>query len=88
MNNMDLIRWLLPLGKEGKKRKMLTDIKPIIEDIIKVGLKKREKSPKKKKKRNRYRENDIVCFKCGKNGHTSKYCNFQRKINKLDILGN
>ena len=67
---------------------MLTDIKPIIEDIIKVGLKKREKSPKKKKKRNRYRENDIVCFKCGKNGHTSKYCNFQRKINKLDILGN
>ena len=66
---------------------MLTDIKPIIEDIIKVGLKKREKSPKKKKKRNRYRENDIVCFKCGKNGHTSKYCNFQRKINKLDILG-
>ena len=55
MNNMDLIRWLLPLGKEGKKRKMLTDIKPIIEDIIKVGLKKREKSPKKKKKRNRYR---------------------------------
>ena len=88
MNNMALIRWLLPLGKEGKKRKMLTDIKPIIEDIIKVGLKKREKSPKKKKKRNRYRENDIVCFKCGKNGHTSKYCNFQRKINKLDILGN
>ena len=86
MNNMALIRWLLPLGKEGKKRKMLTDIKPIIEDIIKVGLKKREES--KRKKCDRYRENDIVCFKCGKKGHTSKYCNFQRKINKLDILGN
>ena len=49
MNNMALIRWLLPLGKEGKKRKMLTDIKPIIEDIIKFGIKKIEKSPKKKK---------------------------------------
>ena len=31
------------------------------------------------------RENDIICFKCDKKGHTSKYCNFQRKINKLDI---
>ena len=85
MNNMALIRWLLPLGKEGKKRKMLIDIKPIIEDITKVGLKKREES--KRKKCDRYRENDIVCFKCGKKGHTSKYCNFQRKINKLDISG-
>ena len=34
------------LGKEGKKRKMLIDIKPIIEDIIKVGVKKGQKSPK------------------------------------------
>ena len=70
------------------KRKLKISVLTKQEDIIKVGLKKREKSPKKKKKRNRYRENDIVCFKCGKNGHTSKYCNFQRKINKLDILGN
>ena len=45
---MALIRWLLPLGKEGKKKKMLTSIKAIIEDIIKVGLKKRKKSPKER----------------------------------------
>ena len=45
---MALIRWLLPLGKERKKRKMLTDIKPIIEDRVKVGLKKRKKSPKER----------------------------------------
>ena len=44
---------------------------------------KREKS--KRKKHDRYRENGIVCFKCGKKGHTSRYYNFQRKINKLDI---
>ena len=41
----------------------------------------------KRNKRDRYRENEIVCFKCGKKGHTNKYCNFQRKINKLDISG-
>ena len=44
---------------------------------------KREES--KRKKRDRYRENDIICFKCGKKGHTSKYCNFQRKINKHGV---
>ena len=44
---------------------------------------KREKS--KRKKHDRYRENDIICFICGKKGHTSRYYNFQRKINKLDI---
>ena len=48
MSNMTLIRQLLPLGKERKKRKMLIDIKPIIEDIIEVGLKKRKKSPKER----------------------------------------
>ena len=32
----------------SKKRKMLTDTKPIIEDIVKVGLKKRKKSPTKR----------------------------------------
>ena len=49
---------------------------------------KEKKEESKRKKRDRYRENnDIVCFKCGKKGHTSGYCNFQRKINKLDISG-
>ncbi|KAL0015049.1 hypothetical protein SO802_002118 [Lithocarpus litseifolius] len=57
---------------------MLTDINIIVEDTIKVELKKR-------KKQDRHRENDITCFKYGKKGHISKYCNFQRKINKLDI---
>ena len=38
-------------------------------------------------KHDRYKERDIICFKCGKKGHTSRYCNFQRKINKLDISG-
>ena len=47
---------------------------------------KEKKEESKRKKRDRYRENnDIVCFKCGKKGHTSGYCIFQRKINKLDI---
>ena len=65
---------------------MLTNIKTIIEDIIK-SRSKEKKEESKKKKHDRYRENDIICFKCGKKGHTSKYCNFQRKINKLNISG-
>ena len=48
---------------------------------------KEKKEESKRKKHDRYRENDIICFKCGKKGHTSKYCSFQRKINKLDISG-
>ena len=36
----------LPLGKEGNKRKMIDTT--TIEDIIKVGLKKRKKSPKER----------------------------------------
>ena len=48
---------------------------------------KEKKEESKRKKRDRYRENDIICFKCGKKGHTSRNCNFQRKINKLDISG-
>ena len=48
---------------------------------------KEKKEDSKRKKRDRYRENNIICFKCGKEGHTSKYYNFQRKINKLDISG-
>ena len=48
--------------------------------------KSRSKEKKEESKRNkRDRENEIICFKCGKKGHTSRYCNFQRKINKLDI---
>ena len=39
---------MFPLGKERNKREMLIDIKPIIEDIIEVGLKKRKKSPKER----------------------------------------
>ena len=46
---------------------------------------KEKKEESKRKKRDRYKERDIICFKCGKKGHTSRYCNFQRKINKLDI---
>ena len=50
--------------------------------------KSRSKEKKEESKRNkRDRENEIICFKCGKKGHTSRYCNFQRKINKLDISG-
>ena len=48
---------------------------------------KEKKEESKRKKHDRYRENDIICFKCGKKGHTTRYCNFQRKINKLDISG-
>ena len=51
------------------------------------GRTKEKKEESKRKKRDRYKERDIICFKCGKKGHTSRYCNFQRKINKLDILG-
>ena len=41
---------MLPLGKEEKKRKMteVIDIRTIIEDIIKVSLKTRKKSPKER----------------------------------------
>ena len=49
------------------------------------GRTKEKKEESKRKKRDRYKERDIICFKCGKKGHTSRYCNFQRKINKLDI---
>ena len=45
---MALNHWLLPLGKAQKKRKMRIDTRIIIEDIIKVGLKKRKKSPKER----------------------------------------
>ena len=45
---MVLNHWLLPLGKEQKRRKMQIDKRIIIEDIIKVGLKKRKKSPKER----------------------------------------
>ena len=45
MSNMALNHRLLPLGKEQKRRKMRIDT---IEDIIKVGLKKRKKSPKER----------------------------------------
>ena len=40
---------MLLLGKEGKKRKMLIDIKTIIEDIIKIDLKIRKKSTLKER---------------------------------------
>ena len=78
---MALIRWLLPLGKERNKEKK--DV-----DIYKTNNRSRSKEKKEefeRKKRDRYRENDIICFKCGKKGHTTRHCNFQRKINKLDI---
>ena len=74
---------MLPLGKERNKEKK--DV-----DIYKTNNRSRSKEKKEefeRKKRDRYRENDIICFKCGKKGHTSRYCNFQRKINKLDISG-
>ena len=48
---------------------------------------KEKKEESKRKKCDRYTENDIICFKCGKKGHTSRYHNFQRKINKLHISG-
>ena len=48
---------------------------------------KNRKEESKRKKHDRHRENDSVCFKCGKKGHISKYCNFQRRINELDISG-
>ena len=51
------------------------------------GRSKDKKEESKRKKHDRRRESDITCFKCGKKGHISKYCNFQRKINKLDISG-
>ena len=41
---------------------------------------KEKKEESKRKKCDRYRENDIICFKCGKKGHTSRYCNFQGKL--------
>ena len=49
------------------------------------GRTKEKKEESKRKKRDRYKERDINCFICGKKGHTSRYCNSQRKINKLDI---
>ena len=48
---------------------------------------KNRKEESKRKKHDRHRENDSVYFKCGKKGHISKYCNFQRRINELDISG-
>ena len=77
---------MLPLEKEGKKRQILTDIKTIVEDIIKTGISIRKKGPKERNLIDI--ENDFVCFKCGKKGHTSKYCNFRRKINKLGVTVN
>ena len=47
---------------------------------------KEKKEESKRKKHDRCKDN-IICFKCGKKGHTSKYCNFQKRINKLDISG-
>ena len=51
------------------------------------GKSRDKKEESKRKKHDRRRESDITCFKCGKKGHVGKYCNFQRKINKLDISG-
>ena len=59
------------------------DIRTIIEDY--KGKSKDKKEESKRKKRDRRRESDITCFKCGEKGHISRYCNFQIKINKLDI---
>ena len=66
---------------------MQIDTRIIIEDIIKVRRTKEKKEESKRNKCDRYKERDIICFKCGKKGHTSRYCSFQRKINKLDIPG-
>ena len=59
------------------------DIRTIIEDY--KGKSKDKKEESKRKKHDRCRESDITYFKCGKKGHISRYCNFQIKINKLDI---
>ena len=62
---------------------MWIDTRIIIEDIIKVGLKKRKKSPKERnvidiKKETLFASNVAKRDRC---------YNFQRKINKLDISG-
>ena len=63
----------------------MIDIKTIVEDIIKTGIKIRKKNLKE---RNLIDIEKIILFVSNevKKGHTSKYCNIQRKINKLGII--
>ena len=83
MSNMALNHGFLPLGKEQKRRRMRIDTRIIIEDIIKVGLKTRKKSPK---------ERNVIDIKnetlFASNVGKRDTLNFQRKINKLDISRN
>ena len=73
---------IAPCRKKEKKRKMLIDIKTIVEDIIKI-------RKKNLKERNMIdiEKMTLSVSNVVKKGHTSKYCNFQRRINELDISG-
>ena len=64
----------------------MIDINTTVEDTIRVGPKKRNKNPKERNMID-VKKNDITYFKCGIKEHISKYYNFQRKMNKLDISG-
>ena len=35
--------------------------------------------------KNNTQKEPIKCYKCGKSGHTSRFCKFKTKINSLDL---
>ena len=75
----------LLIAPSRKRRKEKKDVDRYKNNSRRYNKNRKEES--KRKKHDRHRENDIVCFKCGKKGHTSKYYNFQRRINELDTSG-
>ena len=84
MSNIDLL--IAPSRKRRKEKKDVDRYKTNNRRYNR-SRSKEKKEESKRKKYDRRKENDIICFTCGKKGNTSKYCNFQKRINKLDISG-